>query len=134
MGPVPFALALTVILACLAAFQFALILGTPLGSFAWGGQNRVLPGRLRVGSAVSIVIYSLIVALAWDRVGAITLFPSSFSAVAMWVLVGYFALGIVLNAISRSKPERFTMVPVSIILAVLSLFIAMGYGEFALAI
>lgn len=83
------------------------------------------PGRFRSGSAVSIIIYSLIV-VAWDRVGTITLVSSSFSAVAMWVLVGFFALGIVLNAISRSKPERFSMVPVSIILAVLSFLIAMG--------
>lgn len=132
MGHVPFAFALTVILAALAAFQLALILGAPLGRFAWGGQHRVLPGRFRIGSAVSIVIYSLIVILAWDRVGAVTLFPAPLSAVAMWVLVGYFALGIVLNAISRSKPERFSMVPVSIILTVLCLLIALGYGEFAL--
>ena len=50
------AIALTVILALLAVFQLALVLGAPLGRFAWGGTHRVLPARLRIGSAVSIVI------------------------------------------------------------------------------
>ena len=44
----------------------------------------------------------------------------------MWVLTGYFALGIVMNAISRSKPERFTMTPVSLVLAGLCLVVALG--------
>ena len=52
----------------------------------------------------------------------------------MWVIFAYFVLGIGLNAISRSKPERYTMVPVTIVLAVLSFFIAMGYGALATAI
>jgi len=130
---VPFALALTVILAVLAVFQVALVLGAPLGRFAWGGQHRVLPVGLRIGSAVSILIYALIAVIAWDRVGAIDVFPEPFSEVAMWVIFAYFAFGILLNAILRSKPERYTMVPVSIVLAVLSFFIAMGYGALAMA-
>ena len=124
----PFALALTVILAALAVFQLALVFGAPLGRFAWGGQHRILPPRLRIGSAVSILLYALICLIAWDRVGAIDVFPAPFSEIAMWVIFAYFTLGILLNAISRSKPERYTMVPVTIVLSVLSFCIAQGYG------
>lgn len=127
----PFALALTIVLVALAIFQFALVLGAPLGRFAWGGQHRVLPARLRVGSAVSIVIYAFIDLVAWDRVGAIDVFPEGFSTVAMWIVFAYFVLGIVMNAVSRSPPERWTMVPVCIVLAALSFLIAMGYGVLA---
>ena len=129
----PFALALTVVLALLSLFQLALILGAPLGRFAWGGQHRVLPPRLRVGSAVSILIYGLIATIAWDRVGLIDVFAEPISEVAMWVFFGYFVLGILMNGISRSKLERYTMVTVSIVLAVLSFLIAMGFGEVATA-
>lgn len=129
----PFALALTILLGLLALFQLSLALGAPLGRFAWGGQHRVLPAGLRIGSAVSILIYALIGVIAWDRVGAIDVFGEPFSEVAMWVVFGYFALGILMNAISRSKPERLTMVPVTIVLSVLAFFIAMGYGELAMA-
>ncbi|GAA2981543.1 hypothetical protein JOD63_002630 [Microbacterium terrae] len=130
----PFALALTLILALLAVFQLALVFGAPLGRFAWGGQHRVLPARLRVGSAVAILIYGFISLIAWDRVGAVDVFPEPFSDVAMWVVFAYFALGVVLNAISRSKPERYTMAPVSLVLAVLSFLIAAGVGELAMAV
>src|SRR6478735_11005685 len=130
----PFALALTVILVLLAVFQLALVFGAPLGRFAWGGQHRVLPARLRIGSAISILIYALIDLIAWDRVGAINVFGEPFSEVAMWVIFAYFVLGILMNALSRSKPERYTMVPVSAVLAVLSFFIAMGYGALATAV
>jgi hypothetical protein len=129
---VPFALALTLVLAALAVFQAALILGAPLGRFAWGGQHDVLPPRLRIGSAVSVVIYALIALIAWDRVGAIDLFPSLFSEVAMWVVFAYFVLGILMNALSRSTSERRVMVPTCIVLAALSFVIAMGYGQYAI--
>lgn len=120
------AIALTVILALLAVFQLALVLGAPLGRFAWGGTHRVLPARLRIGSAVSIVIYAVIAVLALDRVGAIDLVPDVVSTVGMWIVFAYFVLGIPLNAISRSRAERYTMTPVVAVLAVLSLIVALS--------
>ncbi|MEV5042063.1 hypothetical protein [Microbacterium sp. LMI1x-1-1.1] len=129
----PLALVLTVILALLAIFQIALALGAPLGRFASGGQHRVLPARLRIGSLVSVGIYALIAVLAWDRVRAIDVLPGVVAQVGMWVVFAYFVLGTLMNALSRSKPERFTMVPVTIALAVLSFLVAMGSGELAMA-
>ena len=120
------AIALTVILALLAVFQLALVLGAPIGRFAWGGTHRVLPARLRIGSAVSIVIYAVIAVLALDRVGAIDLVPDVVSTVGMWIVFAYFVLGIPLNAMSRSRPERYTMTPVVAVLAVLSLIVALS--------
>ena len=120
------AIALTVILALLAVFQLALVLGAPLGRFAWGGTHRVLPARLRIGSAVSIVIYAVIAVLALDRVGAIDLVPDVVSTVGMWVVFAYFVLGIPLNAISRSRGERYTMTPIVAVLAILSLVVALS--------
>lgn len=129
----PFAFVLTVVLAGLAVLQLALALGAPLGRLAWGGRHRVLPARLRIGSAVSVLVYALIVAIAWDRVKAIDVFPAPFSEVAMWVVFACFVLGILMNAISRSTPERYVMVPASIVLSVLSFLIAMGCGVLATA-
>ena len=120
------AIALTVILALLAVFQLALVLGAPIGRFAWGGTHRVLPARLRIGSAVSIVIYAVIAVLALDRVGAIDLVPDVVTTVGMWIVFAYFVLGIPLNAISRSRAERYTVPPVVAVLAVLSLIVALS--------
>lgn len=120
------AIALTVILAALAVFQLALAFGAPLGHLAWGGGHRVLPRRLRIGSAVSVVIYIVISAIALDRAGVIDVVSDTVSTVGMWIVFAYFVIGIPLNAISRSKPERYTMTPVVAVLAVLSLLVALG--------
>ena len=86
----------------------------------------MLPAKLRIGSVVSIVLYGLFVIVLLDRARVIDVLPDLVSTIGAWVLVGYFALGVVLNGISRSKPERNLMAPVSLVLAVLSLLVALG--------
>ena len=120
------AIVLCVILAALAVFQLALALGAPIGRFAWGGQHRVLPTRLRIGSAISIVIYAVIAVIALDRAGVVDVVSDVVSTVGMWVVFAYFVIGIPMNAISRSRPERYMMTPVVTVLAVLSLIVALG--------
>lgn len=122
-----FAVAACVVLGLLAVFQLALAAGAPLGRFAWGGQSRVLRTRLRIGSVVSIVIYAFIAVVLLERAFLIhVLGNSGFVRVAAWVVFAYFVLGILMNAISRSRPERFTMTPVTVVLAALSLLVALG--------
>ncbi len=120
------AIALVVLLALLAAFQVALALGAPLGRFAWGGRHEVLPLPLRLGSAVSIVVYAVIAAIALDRADLIDVLAAPVARIAMWIVFGYFALSIAPNALSRSHSERNVMVPVSITLTALALPVAIG--------
>src|SRR3954452_23659360 len=114
----PCAFLAAVILAALAVFQAALISGAPLGHLAWGGQHKVLPGKLRVGSAVSIVLYGIFAYVALARAGLVgPLVDGTWTEVSTWVLCAYFALGTVLNGISRSRPERLVMAPAALALA-----------------
>jgi hypothetical protein len=119
------AVAGTAVLAALAVFQLVLIAGAPLGRFAWGGQHVVLPARLRVGSAVSIVVYGVVALFLLQAGGAHSVLPRGLVDVGMWVLTGYFALGVALNAASRSRPERLVMTPVALALAVVCLVLAL---------
>lgn len=115
-----------VVLAGLAVFQALLIAGQPLGRFAWGGQHRVLPPKLRIGSAVSIVLYVVFAAVILDaarRISAGT--RAGTFDVGIWVLTAYFVVGVGMNAISRSRPERFVMTPVALVLAVVCLVLAL---------
>lgn len=122
-----FSIAAAVILALLSVFQLALAAGAPLGHFAWGGAHRVLPRKLRVGSLVSIVLYALIAFVLLERESVLNLLSlPAVERVAAWVVTAYFVIGIVMNAISRSRPERFVMTPVVLVLAVLSLLVALG--------
>jgi hypothetical protein len=120
------ALVACVLLAGLAVFQVALAAGAPLGAFAWGGSHRVLPTRLRVGSAVSVVIYALFAAFVLDKAGLLSLVPGGdLVQVGMWLISGYLVLGIVVNGISRSRPERMVMTPVTAVLAACFVYVAL---------
>ncbi len=114
------------LLAALAVFQLALVAGAPLGRFAWGGQHVVLPSRLRVGSLVSVVLYALFALLLLQAAGVVSPLPDGAADVGLWVLTGYLALGVALNAISRSRPERLVMTPVALALFAVCLVLARG--------
>lgn len=114
------------ILAALALFQLALAAGAPLGRFAWGGAHERLPRRLRIASAASIFLYAVFAFVLLDRAGVADVLPDGASRIAAWVLTAYFVLGILMNAISRSRSERLVMTPVAVILAVLSAIVAVS--------
>ncbi|WP_091931405.1 hypothetical protein [Blastococcus sp. DSM 46786] len=115
-----------VVLAGLAVFQVALAAGRPWGRFAWGGQHDVLPRRLRTGSAVSVVLYAVFAVVVLQAAGLLAVLPGAVADVGIWVLTGYFSLGIVVNGISRSRPERFVMTPLVLVLAACCLVVALG--------
>ncbi len=122
-----FAILFTILLATLAVFQLALAAGAPLGRFAWGGQHTVLPRKLRIASIFSILIYVLMSVVALSRAEVVTTISHQPTvSVMVWVIAAYMTLGIVMNAISRSKQERYVMTPIALVLAVLAIFIAQG--------
>lgn len=121
-----FAILACSLLAGLTIFQAALIGGAPLGRMAWGGQHRVLPAKLRIGSAVSIGVYALFAYTALAKAVVVpALVSESFTAITMWVMTAYFVLGVLMNGISRSKPERLIMTPTTLALAALYLVLAL---------
>jgi hypothetical protein len=114
------------LLGALAVFQLLLAAGAPLGRFAWGGQHVVLPTRLRVSSVLSILAYACIAVLMLQVAGAVSVVSRGLADVVIWVLTGYFALGVAMNAASRSRPERLVMTPVALVLAGACLVLAVG--------
>ena len=116
-----------VTLVLLAVFQLALVAGAPLGNYAWGGQHKVLPAKLRFGSACSIVIYAVFASFILSRSGIwVIVTNNTVLNVGLWIITFYLSLGIFLNAISRSKHERNLMTPVSAILAIMFFIFAIA--------
>jgi len=118
------AIVVCVVLAALAVLQVAAATGRPVGRFVWGGQHDVLPTRLRIGSAVSVVVYALMAIVVLDRAGLVDVVSDDVARVGTWVLTAYFALGVVMNAVSRSRSERAVMTPVCLLLAVSCFLVA----------
>jgi len=111
----------------IAAFQFALARGAPLGRAAYGGRSAVLSPRLRRASAVAVVIWLLaaVVILGAGNVVAVPL-PDVVLGIGPWVLVVLSVLGALVNLASSSPWERFGWAPFSAALAVLSFIVATG--------
>src|SRR3954452_11461065 len=98
------ALAGAALLGGLAVLQLLLVAGAPLGRFAWGGRNVVLPTTMRIGSAVAVALYAAFGLLILQAAGALMVVPRGLADVAIWVLAAYFALAVAMNAASRSRP------------------------------
>ncbi len=101
-------------------FQAGLALGAPWGAAAWGGRHaQRLPNRLRLASGLaSLLLYPTMLALVIDAgdLADFGLVEGSGAAGWMWVTCGFFGLGTVVNAFSRSKVERW-WAPVSFLIA-----------------
>lgn len=119
------AIAACTVLGILVIFQLALILGAPIGKYAWGGTHTILPKKLRIGSMVSIVLYIIFAGIILGKASLMN-FPvnENIINVGIWVLTVYFFVGVLVNGISRSKPERAVMTPTALLLAVLCLSVA----------
>lgn len=119
-----------VILFFVTLFQLSLVLGAPLGEYAFGGtQKGKLPLRYRIGSAFSILIYLGAAAHYLAQINVLSsVLPDELIGLFNWGLVGLNALSLIMNSISRSKKERNTWVPVALLLLVCSIFIALDAG------
>lgn len=118
------AIAASVVLLALGAFQALLAAGRPLGRLAWGGAHDVLPPGLRIASASSIALYALMAVVLLEAGGVLDVAEGGWPRTAAWILAGYFALGTVMNAASRSRDERRVMTPVALALCLLSVAVA----------
>ena len=117
-----------VTLALVSLFQIALIAGAPMGEYAFGGQNPgKLPAKFRIGSVFTLAIYVGIIGHLLAQLGILPkMLPVGLNSVANWAIFGLNLLGLLMNAISRSKKERNMWVPVLLLSVVLSIIVALG--------
>lgn len=111
------------LLIAIAVFQARLAAGAPWGAYAWGGQHPgVLPTRFRVASGVAVVLYAAMLLVPLGAAGWIGWTPPNW---LLWALTAYSVLGILANGASRSKAERAVWTPVTAVLAVCFLVLAL---------
>lgn len=125
--PAVAAIAFACVTAIVVAFEVALALGAPWGAYAMGGAR---PGRFlaamrasAIGQAVVLAFLAVIV-LADAGLGLPTV-SESFRWL-IWLAVAFSAVGVVLNAITRSAAERRLWLPVALVMLVSSLVVALS--------
>lgn len=74
---------------------------------------------------MSIALYAGFAVLMLSAAEGLDVLRPGFVDVAIWVLTAYFAVGIGMNALSRSRPERLVRTPAVVVLAVVCLVLAL---------
>ena len=116
---------LVAMISILIAFQVAIALGAPLGKYAYGGQNiGRLPNKLRITSVISVLILLAMQGHVLAQVGIFTpLLPADQGKIANYAIVAFFAIGTLVNLVSRSKAERNIWTPFGLVATMLSVSI-----------
>jgi hypothetical protein len=120
------AILFAVLTAIVMIFQGCLAAGLPWGAASMGGKfPGKYPPKMRVVAVINIFILGLIALVVLSRAGL--LFPEllSFSRVAIWFVVGFWAVGTVLNTITPSKIERI-WAPLALVQLIISITIAVS--------
>lgn len=116
---------LLVMVVGLIVFQAAIVLGAPLGKYAYGGQNTgKLPNKFRITSAITVLVLLALVGHLLAQAGMFTpLLSANLNKFANYGIVGFFALGTLVNLASRSKAERNIWAPFGLIATALAVLI-----------
>ena len=92
----------------LALFQLAIVLGAPLGEYAYGGQNvSKLPIQYRTASVFSFLIALAIAGHYLAQLGILPmLLDENLNQIVNWGLVVFNVPAAILNNITRSQKEK----------------------------
>ena len=115
----------SLILAGVMVLYVLLALGAPLGEYAMGGKQRVLPSRLRLLAVLSALIqlFAILVLLQLGGIYSIGL-PDNLARALGYFFGAYLVLNTLGNFFSKSKKERILMTPLSAVAAFCFLYTA----------
>lgn len=106
-------------------FQAGLAIGLPWGAASMGGKYPgVYPPKMRIVAVVNMIILVFLALIVLSRADVILPGMRGFADAAIWVVVGFYLIGIILNSITPSKIERI-WVPVVLLQFVAILWIAL---------
>lgn len=121
------AILFSILIGIVILFQLMLALGMPWGSYAMGGK---FPGKyppaMRVASLFQTIILVFIALIVLSN-SELT-FPSwyTFTNIAIWFVVAFSMIATILNLITRSVWERRIWAPISVLLLITSIIVAIG--------
>jgi hypothetical protein len=116
--------------AFVVAFQLALAMGAPWGTFAMGGAfPGVFPPALRVGAVLQALLLVFLAFVVFSRTGMVPRRRAGASDRLIWLVIALSAFSLVLNLITPSKGERVIWAPVAAVLLACSVTVAVASGR-----
>ena len=124
------ALLYTTVSAGVVAFQIALAVGVPWGAYAMGGAfPGQFPPALRIATLVQAMLLAALAAIVMARAGLILNGWSRRAHWLVWIVVAFTAVGLVLNVITSSGGERAIWAPVTLLLLLSSMIVAIKSAD-----
>lgn len=110
-----------------ALFQLAIVLGAPVGEYAYGGQHQgILPKRFRIISVFSMLIMLAVAGHYMAQLGVFSpLLDEAGNAIANWGFVAFFALSALMNNISKSEKEKRVFGSITIAMLLSAILVAL---------
>ncbi len=108
-----------VLFSVIAVLTLLVAFGLPLGELTMGGQHKILPAKMRVMAGLSFIIQLFAVIIILQAGGFTRLWFTSGTTKGICIFFAvYLSLNTVMNALSKSRKERFIMTPLSLITAI----------------
>ncbi len=106
----------------MALLQLSLTFGSPLGEYVLGGQNKILPKRMRLVSSAFALIFTFIGLSYLQRGNVLSLgLNSGLLNVVIIINTLFLAYAVIGNGVlTKSKKEKYVMTPLSILQFILS--------------
>ena len=109
----------------IVGFQLAMAAGAPWGAFAMGGAySGAFPPALRVAAAVQGALLAAFALIVLSRAGIALPSWARLSRIAVWVVVAFSAVSLMLNLATPSQGERAIWAPVAALMLASSLVVA----------
>lgn len=117
----------TITTSIIILFQIALALGFPWGSASMGGKfPGVYPKKMRILALINAFFLFFLIIIVLSKSNIAFLFFNLFSNYAIWFVVLFTLIQVILHIITSSKIEKIWLLPV-LILFITSLLIALNH-------
>jgi len=109
------------------AFQLALAAGAPWGEYAMGGAYPgQFPPALRIAAIIQAALLAGLIMVVLLRAGVLATKRFRLVSRLAWVVVAFNVVAFTLNTITPSAGERAIWAPVTLVLLVCSVIVAIG--------
>jgi len=121
------AIVFSILIGIVVLFQFGLVVGMPWGEATMGGKYPgKLPLPMRIVSVFSMLILTTLAIIVLTKADLILAELKSIAFTAIWFVVGFSVIAIILNTLTPSKIERKIWAPTTALLLITSLIVALS--------